>query len=71
MRKGFEGLFGMVRDRLMIDPLSGHIFVFCNGGRTGSKFSTGMGVVSGSAANVWKKGALAGQAKEMKMGRCA
>ncbi len=23
MRKGFEGLFGIVRDRLMIDPLSG------------------------------------------------
>jgi transposase len=31
MRKGFEGLFGIVRDRLMIDPLSGHVFVFCNG----------------------------------------
>jgi transposase len=30
MRKGFEGLFGIVRDRLMIDPLSGHVFVFCN-----------------------------------------
>ena len=27
MRKGFEGLFGIVRDRLMIDPLSGHVFV--------------------------------------------
>jgi transposase len=30
IRKGFEGLFGIVRDRLMIDPLSGHLFVFCN-----------------------------------------
>jgi transposase len=30
MRKGFEGLFGIVRDRLLIDPLSGHLFVFCN-----------------------------------------
>jgi transposase len=30
MRKGFEGLFGIVRDRLMIDPLSGQVFVFCN-----------------------------------------
>jgi transposase len=30
MRKGFEGLFGIVRDRLLIDPLSGHVFVFCN-----------------------------------------
>lgn len=31
MRKGFEGLFGIMRDRLMIDPMTGHIFVFCNG----------------------------------------
>jgi transposase len=30
MRKGFEGLFGIARDRLKIDPLSGHVFVFCN-----------------------------------------
>jgi transposase len=30
MRKGFEVLFGIVRDRLLIDPLSGHLFVFCN-----------------------------------------
>jgi transposase len=31
MRKGFEGLYGLVRDRLACDPLSGHIFLFCNG----------------------------------------
>jgi len=30
MRKGFDGLYGMARDRLGIDPLSGHLFVFCN-----------------------------------------
>ncbi len=33
MRKGFEGLYGLVRDRLLCDPLSGHIFLFCNGQR--------------------------------------
>ncbi len=33
MRKGFEGLFGVVRDRLSCDPLSGHLFLFCNGQR--------------------------------------
>jgi transposase len=33
MRKGFEGVFGIVRDRLLIDPLSGHLFVFCNARR--------------------------------------
>ena len=30
MRKNFEGLFGLVRDRLSCDPLSGHIFLFSN-----------------------------------------
>jgi IS66 Orf2 like protein len=24
MRKGFEGLYGMVRDQLQLEPLSGH-----------------------------------------------
>ena len=33
MRKGFEGLYGLVRDRLSCDPLSGHVFVFSNGQR--------------------------------------
>jgi transposase len=33
MRKGFEGLFGLVRDRLQCEPLSGHVFLFCNGQR--------------------------------------
>ena len=33
MRKGFEGLYGLVRDRLLGDPLSGHVFVFSNAQR--------------------------------------
>ena len=33
MRKGFEGLYGLVRDRLACDPLSGHVFVFSNAQR--------------------------------------
>ncbi len=33
MRKGFEGLYGMARDRLVCDPLSGHVFVFANARR--------------------------------------
>ena len=33
MRKGFEGLYGMVRDRLACDPLSGHVFLFSNAQR--------------------------------------
>src|SRR5271170_4565310 len=30
MRKGFEGLFGLVRDQFGHDPLSGHLFLFSN-----------------------------------------
>ena len=30
MRKGFEGLYGLARDRLQCEPLSGHVFLFCN-----------------------------------------
>lgn len=30
MRKGFEGLFGLVRDEFGHDPLSGHLFLFTN-----------------------------------------
>lgn len=33
MRKSFEGLFGLARDRLACDPLSGHVFVFANAQR--------------------------------------
>ncbi len=30
MRKGFEGLYGLVRDQLGADPLAGHLFLFSN-----------------------------------------
>ena len=33
MRKGFEGLYGLVRDGLQCDPLSGHGFLFSNSRR--------------------------------------
>jgi transposase len=33
MRKGFEGLFGLARDRLQVEPLSGHVFLFANAQR--------------------------------------
>ena len=33
MRKGFEGLYGLARDRLQGEPLSGHVFLFCNAQR--------------------------------------
>ena len=34
MRKGFEGLYGMVQGHLGCDPLSGHLFLFANRTRT-------------------------------------
>jgi len=33
LRKGFEGLFGLARDRLELEPLSGHVFLFANARR--------------------------------------
>jgi hypothetical protein len=34
MRKGFDGLYGLVRDQLGQDPLSGHLFLFSNHSRS-------------------------------------
>jgi transposase len=34
MRKSYEGLYGLVRDQLGCDPLSGHLFLFANARRT-------------------------------------
>ncbi len=46
MRKSFEGLYGLARDRLQCDPLSGHVFLFCNGQRNRLKvlFCDGSGL---------------------------
>ena len=33
VRKGFEGLFGLVKERLGLSPLSGHLFLFANARR--------------------------------------
>lgn len=34
LRKSFDGLHGLVVSHLQADPLSGHLFVFCNRSRT-------------------------------------
>ncbi len=57
MRKGFEGLFGLVRDRLGQDPLSGHLFLFTNRLRTRLK------------ALVWDGSGLWVCAKRLERGR--
>ena len=33
LRKGFNGLYGLVRDRLECEPTSGHVFLFTNARR--------------------------------------
>lgn len=30
LRRGFDGLFGLVRDQLGLNPLSGYLFLFTN-----------------------------------------
>lgn len=57
MRKGFEGLYGLVRDHLGYDPLSGHLFLFTNRSRTRLK------------ALVWDGSGLWVCAKRLERGR--
>jgi transposase len=57
MRKGFDGLYGLVRDQLGQDPLSGHLFLFSNRTRTRLK------------ALVWDGSGLWVCAKRLEKGR--
>lgn len=57
MRKGFDGLFGLVRDHLGEDPLSGHLFLFSNRARSRLK------------ALVWDGSGLWVCAKRLERGR--
>ena len=57
MRQGFDGLYGLVRDHLGADPLSGHLFLFTNRPRTRLK------------ALVWDGSGLWVCAKRLEQGR--
>jgi len=57
MRKGFDGLYGLVQHQLGQDPLSGHLFLFANRDRTRMK------------ALVWDGSGLWVCAKRLEKGR--
>ena len=59
MRKGFDGLYGLVRDQLGQDPLSGYLFLFSN--RTHTRLK----------ALVWDGSGLWVCAKRLEKGRFA
>jgi len=61
MRKGFEDLYGMARDRLRCDPLSGHIFLFANAQRNRLKLLSGMAAAYGYVPSAWRRDASAGR----------
>lgn len=57
MRQGFDGLYGLVRDHLGHDPVSGHLFLFTNRSHTRLK------------ALVWDGSGLWVCAKRLEKGR--
>ena len=63
MRKGFEGRYGLVRDRLLCEPLSGHLFLFCNGQRNRLKVLVWAEADSGSVPRGWRKGVSLGRTR--------
>lgn len=66
MRKGFDGLYGLVVDQLKHDPLSGDLFLFVSGNRKRAKVlmwdGTGLCLYAkrlekGRFAHVWSEAA--------------
>lgn len=69
LRKGFNGLYGLVENGLGRDPLSGDLYLFVNRRRNGCKVllwdGTGLCIFQkrldrGRFASLWRDGAVAG-----------
>ena len=61
MRKNFEGLYGIVRDQLGCDPMSGHLFLFANQKRTRLKVLVWDGSGYGCARSNCRRGVFVGR----------
>ena len=61
MRKSFEGLYGIVRDQLGSDPMSGHLFLFVNQSVRGSRSWSGMEAAYGSVRSNCRRVVFAGR----------
>lgn len=57
MRKGFDGLSGLVRNELQLDPLSGDVYIFINRSRNRMKLL------------VWEQGGFVLYYKRLERGR--
>jgi transposase len=64
MRKGFEGLYALVRDRLKLEPLRGHVFLFSNAQRNRLKLIFWTVADCGCARREWKGGRFGWPAAE-------
>ncbi len=60
LRKGFDGLYGLVRDRLLCDPMSGHVFLFTNSQKNRLKLLF---------ADSWRRRAFTGLRRARRKGR--
>ena len=65
MRKGFDGLYGIVRDKLGLEVRTGHLFLFANARRNRLKILLWDGSGLGVAENVSSEADSAGHWPEM------
>ena len=65
MRKGFEGLYGLVRDQLGQDPLSGHLFLFTNRAHSRLKALDSMVADFGYVRSGWSAAVSTGRRRAM------